>query len=74
MTSTLFTGNKVEVDLSKDTFQTFLAECDEVLGLMNGSCKKVYDCNGTSINTIHELKMHETYYISEVSIISIKEF
>ena len=36
---------------------------------MNGSSKKVYDANGTSINTIHELKMHETYYISEVSIL-----
>ena len=72
ITSSSQTGNSVEVDLSKDTFQSFLAECDEVLGLMNGSCKKVYYCNGTSIHTIHEFKMNETYYISEVSIISIK--
>jgi hypothetical protein len=61
------------VDLSKDTFQTFLAECDEVLGLMNGSSKKVYDGSGTSINTIHELKMHETYFITEVRLMSVKE-
>ena len=65
------TGNSVEVDLSKETFQSFLAECDEVLGLMNGSSKRVYDGSGTSINTIHELKMHETYYITEVSKMSI---
>ena len=73
MTSSSQTGKRVEVDLSKDTFQSFLAECDEVLGLMNGSSKKVYDGSGISINTIHELKMHETYFITEVRLMSVKE-
>ena len=49
-----------------DTFQTFLADCDEKFGLMNGASKKAFDLNGNPINTIHDLNMNEIYYISEV--------
>jgi hypothetical protein len=67
MISGSISGKRLEINLSKDTFQTFLADCDETLGLMNGSCKKVYDMRGNPINTIHELVMHDVYYVSEVS-------
>jgi hypothetical protein len=56
-------GKKVEVDLTQDTFLTFLNKCSQTMGV---NAKKVFDIHGMQITKLAELVNQDAYYVSEV--------